>query len=210
MSGTPVVSVIMPLHNGEAFLAEALASVLGQVEADFEVILVDDGSSDGTRRIAEYHERKHPSVRLLSQGNAGVTVARNRGVAVARGEYLAFLDQDDRWRPEALATHLCAFGLEPALAYTVAHQRCFLEPGADCPDWFRLQPLGEPLPAFLPGGLMVRRSVFAELGGFDPRYPISSDADWFARARDAGLPMRLLPDVTLERRIHRANHGAML
>jgi len=140
MSGTPVVSVIMPLHNGEAFLAEALASVLGQVEADFEVILVDDGSSDGTRRIAEYHERKHPSVRLLSQGNAGVTVARNRGVAVARGEYLAFLDQDDRWRPEALATHLCAFGLEPALAYTVAHQRCFLEPGADCPDWFRLQP----------------------------------------------------------------------
>ena len=208
MSGTPVVSVIMPLHNGQAFLAEALASVLGQVEADFEVILVDDGSSDGTRRIAEYHERKHPSVRLLSQGNAGVTVARNRGVAVARGEYLAFLDQDDRWRPEALATHLCAFGLEPALAYTVAHQRCFLEPGGDCPDWFRLQPLGEPLPAFLPGGLMVRRSVFAELGGFDPRYPISSDADWFARARDAGLPMRLLPDVTLERRIHRANQSS--
>ena len=51
-------------------------------------------------------------------------------------------------------------------------------------------------------------SVFAELGGFDPRYPISSDADWFARARDAGLPMRLLPDVTLERRIHRANQSS--
>lgn len=208
MSGTPVVSVIMPLHNGEAFLAEALASVLGQVEADCEVILVDDGSSDGTRRIAEYHERKHPSVRLLSQGNAGVTVARNRGVAVARGEYLAFLDQDDRWLPDALVTHLRAFRLEPGLAYTVAHQRCFLEPGATCPDWFRLQPLGEPLPAFLPGGLMVRRSVFDQLGGFDPRYPISSDADWFARARDAGLPMRLLHDVTLERRIHRANQSS--
>lgn len=204
----PTVSVIMAVYNGEAFLAEALASVLGQAEVDYEVLVVDDGSSDGTRHIAERFSQKHRSFRVLHQANAGVTIARNHGVAEARGEFLAFLDQDDRWCPGALATHLRAFRAEPALACTVSHQRCFLEPGASCPDWFRLQPLGKPLPAYLPGGMVVRRSAFDELGGFDPQYPVSSDADWFARARDAGLVMRLLPEVTLERRIHRANQSS--
>ena len=136
-----------------------------------------------------------------------MTVARNAGIAAARGEFLMFIDQDDRYTEVALQAHLAAFARDPTLGYTVAHQTCFLHELSEPPAWFGLQQLDTPVPGYLPGTLCVRRELFALLGVFDERYPVSSDADWFARARDAAVPMRLLDEVTLQRRIHSVNQS---
>lgn len=203
MTGEPAISVVLPVHNGAAWLAEALGSIRAQTLAPAEVIAIDDGSTDDSAAVLA----GFPGVRVLSQPNAGVTVARNRGIAAASGALIAFLDQDDRWRPDALRVAAEAHAADPALAYTLAHQVCFLAEGEAVPPWFGRQSLDRPHVGYLPGTLVARRAAFETLGPFDPAYPISSDADWFARAKDAGLPMAVLADVVLERRIHAANQS---
>lgn len=202
-----LASVILPVYNGERHLAEALDSVLSQAGCQLELIAVDDGSTDGSPAILAAYAGRDNRVAIITQDNAGVTAARNTGITRSRGQYIAFLDQDDRWVPGALSLHLRALAADPALGYTLAHQTCFLEPGAEEPEWFRLQPLDKPVAGYLPGAFCARRSAFDKIGLFDERFAISSDADWFARARDAGMGMKLLPDVTLERRIHHANQS---
>src|SRR5215218_493209 len=99
----PAVSVVMPLYNVEAYLADCLDSMLGQDFADFEVLLVDDGSPDGSRAIAQRYVRRDPRVRLLTRPNGGLGAARNTGVRAARGEFLTFVDSDDLLPADALA-----------------------------------------------------------------------------------------------------------
>ena len=97
--GKPLVSIIMPCYNGEAFLAEAVGSVLAQTFRDFELIVVDDGSTDGS---ADILARYVDPVRVIRQTNRGVSAARNVGIAAARGDFIAFLDADDTWESEFL------------------------------------------------------------------------------------------------------------
>ena len=96
----PRVSVVMPVYNGEQFLAEAIQSVLAQTYNHYELIIVDDGSTDGSSTLAKRFEGG--VVRYLSQSNGGVSKAMNSGISAARGEYVAFLNQDDIWLPEKL------------------------------------------------------------------------------------------------------------
>lgn len=100
----PRVSVIMPVYNVEAFVAEAIDSVLAQTFKDFELVIVDDGGSDRSLEICcEYEDRR---IRIVRQANRGLAGARNTGIAAARGEFVALLDSDDRWLPEKLALHV--------------------------------------------------------------------------------------------------------
>lgn len=207
MSDPALISVILPVYNGERYLAEAIDSVLAQSGWKLELITIDDGSTDKSADILAAYAARDPRVKVLTQANAGVTVARNIGITRSEGAYISFLDQDDRWAPDALSMHVQALNADPELGYTLAHQVCFLEPGADEPDWFKLQHLDEPMAGYLPGALCARRSVFDKVGLFDERFAISSDADWFAKARDAEIAMKLLSAVTLQRRIHDVNQS---
>jgi len=95
----PLVSVIVPVYDGEAFIGDTLESALGQTYRNIEVIVVDDGSRDGTRAIVETWVERDSRVRILTQANRGVAAARNRAISAARGEFIAPLDADDLWDP---------------------------------------------------------------------------------------------------------------
>src|SRR5574340_444159 len=113
MSAQIPVSVIIPTYNRAALVPEAVASVLGQTWREFEVLVVDDGSTDGTLAALAPYAGQIRFLRRESRG--GVSAARNTGIAAARGEWLAFLDSDDLWRPEKLARQMAYLLARPGL-----------------------------------------------------------------------------------------------
>lgn len=189
------VSVIVPVYNGEPFLADALRSVLGQTRAADEVIVVDDGSTDGSGELA----LGFPGVRVLKRPNGGQPSALNAGVAASKGAYLAFLDADDRWLPDKLELQLGAFAAEPELELVFGYSRQFVE-HEPCSRQH-----GQVLPARLPSALLLRRAAWHKVGPFSDAWTLGSVIEWSARARDLGLPTKILERVVYERRIHGRN-----
>ena len=197
----PLVSVIIPVYNGGRYLRAALESVFAQTYRPFEVIVVDDGSKDESGAIAQ----SFPEVRYIRQENQGVAAARNNGIEVARGEFFAFLDQDDLWTPEKLKFQVGHLLNNPDLGYTLSQQQFFLEPGTTLPPWFRKELLSTVHTGWVLGTLVVRRTVFEQVGGFATGYSAANDSDWFFRAKAAGIPMAVVPELLLLKRVHEAN-----
>lgn len=197
------ISVIIPLYNGARFIGRAVDSVRNQTIAPFEIIIVDDGSTDGgAARISP-----HSIIRIIRQDNAGVAAARNRGVAESTGDMLAFLDQDDVWTPDKLekqATHMME---KPGLGFTLAHQLIRLAPGIDRPRWLKEDQVDRPCVGYLPGTLLVQRETLRQVGPFNETYQSGSDSEWFFRAKRMNIPMTILPDVLLHRTIHTDNQS---
>ncbi len=196
MSG-PSVSVIVPVYNSERFLAEALNSIVGQTVPPAEIVVVDDGSTDQSAAIAA----RYPSVRLVRQANAGVSAARNAGLAAATGERLAFLDADDLFLPGKLAAQARALDAHAEWDGIFGHVRHFLA-SPELADRFVCPP---PQPGYFFGTLLARRELFARVGGLDPSLAMAELAEWVARAMDSGAQFGVLPEIVLERRIHGAN-----
>jgi glycosyltransferase involved in cell wall biosynthesis len=200
MRSAPRVSVVVPVYNGERFLGEALDSALAQDYQPLEVIVVDDGSTDGSVAVAESRE-----LDVLKQTNQGVAAARNAGLHASAGELIAFLDQDDLWLPGKLETQV-SFLLEHAeIGLVYSHAELLVEPGARLPGWLRSY-ADRPMPGYLPSTLLCRRVVFEAAGPFDSNYTVGSDSDWLLRVKDAGVGHLMLPDVLIRYRIHGANN----
>jgi len=199
----PLVSVVLPVYNGAAFLGEALASVRAQDHPAVEIIVIDDGSTDGSAALA----RSFPGVRCETQPNQGNAAARNRGIALARGDFVALLDQDDRWRPAKLRRQVEALLAHPEAGYSLCHGVLALEPGMALPAAYNAAAYAQPFPAYVPSALMLRPAAFARVGAFDTSYRAGNDSDWFFRALDAGVPLAMVPEVLLEKRVHAANQG---
>ena len=204
MTEQPLVSVIIPVYNGARFLHAALESVFAQTYRPFEVIVVDDGSVDDSGIIAQ----SFPEVRYIHQANQGVAAARNNGIEAARGEFYAFLDQDDLWKPEKLERQIDYLQSHPEIGYTLTQQQFFLEPGAALPPWFRKDLLAAVHTGWVLGTLVVRRTIFERVGNFATGYSAANDSDWFFRAKAAEIPMAVVPELLLRKRIHEANDSA--
>jgi glycosyltransferase involved in cell wall biosynthesis len=196
----PLISVVIPAYNGERFLGQAIETALEQEYDPLEVIVVDDGSEDGTAEVAQSHP-----VRYLWQPNAGVAAARNTGIAAAQGELIAPLDQDDLWDPSKLSRQAQVLEERPELGYVDCRMRWFLEPGTPMPAWAEPEVFEQGGAAFVTSSMLARRSAFETVGLFDTSYVIGSDTDWFMRARDAGLPSFVIDEVLVRHRLHGAN-----
>jgi glycosyltransferase involved in cell wall biosynthesis len=196
---------VIPVWNGERYLGEALESVLGQSYGPVEVIVADDGSTDGTRDVVS---RYRPRVRYLHQANAGHAAARNLGLAAARGAFVAFLDADDLWHAEKLERQMGRFAQRPELGISVTHVRNFWSPDAAPPAGGSVDPrLTEGVPGYRSVTLLARRRVFESVGPFDPGLRHGNDTAWFLRAAELGTAMELLPDVLVFRRLHAGNRS---
>lgn len=196
-----LVSVVIPVYNGERYLAEAIESVFAQDYRPIEVIVVDDGSIDNTAEIA----RSYREVRYIYQINQGHGKAKNVGIAAARGEFIAFLDADDLWLPNKLSHQVGYLLNHSHIEYALCKMRMFLEPGTNSSAGLNKDHLSEETPAYIPSALLVRKSLIEKIGVFDSTYRHSNDSDWFFRANDAGIPMTVLPEVLMSRRIHSCN-----
>lgn len=156
---SPSVSIVMPVYNAGGYLRETVASVQAQTFRDFELILVDDGSTDGSAAACDAFAAEDSRVRVLHQANGGICRARNAGLAAARGTWLAFSDHDDRWEPDYLETALAAAARSGAKIVKVNHQ-----------EWIR--------PA---DGRLVRRDAGVPLAdcAWDVRELFSTRAGYF-------------------------------
>ncbi len=211
----PLVSVVIPTYNYGRYLPEAIDSVLGQTLADREIIVIDDGSTDDTGEIVRgYGDR----VIYLTQENTGLATTRNRGCAVARGEYLAFLDADDVWLLDKLEVQVRALERNP-------------DAGMVCGSMNRIDVDGRPLPGpkpsippgettlemlergtALPSTWIVRRSCFEGIGGFDESLTAMEDYEFALRV---AMHSRVicLPEILVNYRVHSdslSNHTEMM
>ncbi|MCP4686883.1 MAG: glycosyltransferase [Desulfobacterales bacterium] len=201
MASFPLVSVVMIVKNGEKHLARAMESVTAQDYRPLEILVVDGQSADRTVEIA----RSFPRVRVLHQKGVGVSDAYNLGIEHARGEFIAFLSHDDLWTPDKLSVQVNAMISRPETRYSVAKARFILEPGCSRPPGFRPELIGAERMAWIMETLVARREAFDAVGAFDNAYKTAEDVDWFARARDAGVPFVAVDQVLLEKRIHDRN-----
>ena len=204
MSTYPSISVVIPVYNGERHLGEAIASVLAQAVPVHEILVIDDGSTDGSAAVAEH---VGAPVRCHRQVNAGAAAARNSGVALAAGEFLAFLDADDLWLEDKLPRQLAAFAEDPELDMVFGHVLQFYSPELTEDERHRLRIPLAVMPAYHPGAMLIRRDAFLRVGFCKPELRIGDFVDWHARAVELPLKSRLLPDIVMKRRLHRANLG---
>ena len=200
-----LVSVVVPFQNSERYLREAIESVLAQTYRPLELLLVDDGCSDGSTGIARGLASKHPHLRLLRlPENRGPAAARNRGLADASGGLITFLDADDSMLRERLARQVCYLNEHPGVDVVLCAEELTMEPDA-LPESIPRRPVRGSGLRFHTMSMMVRRRAFDRVGGFDPSYRLAEDLDWLFRASAAGLVVGKLDQVLTRHRLHHGN-----
>ncbi len=182
------VSIVIPAYNAEQYLGETIESVLAQTFDDFELLIIDDGSTDNTAEIVSNYSLKDNRVKLISQENQGVSIARNTGIKIAKGEYIAFLDSDDKWLPNKLAAHIEHFEKTPDLGISFARVE-FITFDGKSTNYFSRSRLSKIAPKHLyyeniiitPSNVVIRRNIFDNIAGFDSNLSGTEDAELFFR-----------------------------
>ena len=198
-----LISCIVPVFNGERYLGEALDSILAQTYRPFEIIIVDDGSTDETARVAARYGTR---ISYLRQPNQGSATAKNLGLSATRGEFIAFLDADDLWHREKLARQMARILEKPGIDLCFSRFQHFWMPElAEEAKHYEGHPLSKPLSAYLVSSLLVHRSVFKRFGQFDNGLRGNENMIWYLRAAERGAFIEVVPGVLTYRRLHGKN-----
>jgi glycosyltransferase involved in cell wall biosynthesis len=205
----PRFSIVLPAYNAEPFIQQTIGSILSQTYQDFEIIVVDDGSSDATGAVAAAMD---PRVRVLKQRNSGIALARNAGIGAARADWIAFMDHDDLWHPQKLAVQ--AETLERDTTCAIVYGE-FKRWDPSTPPQFNSETLeASRVDAALSGSILhrlvqtnwvllstavIRKQVFEKVGLFDPKMPPADDWDLVMRAAEHFRFVKLAQQVALYR-----------
>lgn len=218
MTEAPTVSIVIPAYNAAWCIERAVDSVLAQTFRDFELIVVDDGSTDDTAEVLAVYRG---ALRVVTQPNGGMSSARNAGIRAATGRYIAFLDADDRWLPDKLALQVEVLEARPDLAFCAAIATLENPAGEKIGEWRGLGSATTGVSevfanhAAVAGGasaVLARRHLVQELGGFDTDLAGAEDTDlWIRLAARGGFVCLDTPLVVVVRRPDSVsrNFGAM-
>ena len=207
---SPLVSIIIACYNQADFLDQAIESALAQNYFEREIVVVDDGSTDKTLEIAH----RYPDVRYIYQENAGPCAARNAGVKTSRGEYLIFLDADDRLLPDALNVGVSTLQQHPECAFAsgfcrliVADGSVLSQPEQPCVEGDAYLELLRHNYIWCPGSVIYRRSAFQAVGGFDETLGRSEDYELFLRITRE-YPVFCHKQFVVDYRLHNSTRSA--
>ena len=183
----PAVSVVIPTYNRASYIGEALESVLSQTFKDWELIVVDDGSTDNTQGVIKSFLNKDNRIRCIRQENRGAVAARNKALEVASGKYVAFLDDDDRWLPDKLEMQVKVMESDPEIGFCYMRFQIYkkvenrLEKGKLFPEFLATKFEELPDVFIAPCSAMFRKSCLDCAGLFDTRYKQCDDFDFWLR-----------------------------
>ena len=198
------VSAIIAAYNAEAYIAEAVASVLGQTIPPDEVIVVDDGSTDDTRNVlGQFGDR----ITVLNQTNSGQAVAVNKALATTQGELIGFCDADDLWTPRKLELQLALLDHHSDVEAVFGKVEQFVSPDVPAEQRERLKPAVAIMPGELKQCMLIRRDALANAGPFDESLPATFFIAWLGRAKQNGLKSAHVDDIVVRRRLHLGNGG---
>ena len=202
MPASPLITIILPVYNGEAFLAEAIESVLQQPYRPVEIVVVNDGSTDGTAAIVQHYvDNERAPIVHHRQPNQGLPASLNRGLALAAGEWITFIDADDCWAGDKLAVQTAHLLADPTLAAVWGTTQMFA--GGDDSQGIML---GAPWHGTNLGSGLFRRSVFDRIGAFDVTLDHGEDLDWYLRLKShAELRQIKVAEIALFYRYHGNN-----
>lgn len=201
MTKPKLVSVIIPVYNGELYLAEALDSVFAQGYRPIEVIVVDDGSTDNTAAVAKRYNQVH----YLHQANQGPAVARNTGLSHCKGDLISFLDADDLWVPGKLSMQVTYLEVNPEAGCVIGKMKNFLQEGIPRPPWVNDSMLIENADAYSLGTMLAHRWVFDTVGQFNTSNKRGDNIDWLIRLNELKIVCPKMLEILLLRRIHAHN-----
>lgn len=194
-------SAIVTTYECRRFVTETLESVRAQTRPPTELIVVDDSSTDGT---AELVAEISPGALLTTTARLGPSGARNAGLALATGDVIAFLDGDDRWRPDKLEKQVARLEDRPDLDICGGLVEQFWDD--EVPPEERLRRTrGDVVAGWVWSAAVIRRTAFDRVGGIDTTRAHADKTEWLLRAREAGLEFEMLDEVVLDRRLHRSN-----
>ena len=188
MTSTPFISVVIPAYNAAVFLPEVIQSVMEQSYSEWELLVIDDGSTDNTATLVSDYSQSDSRVRLISKENGGVSVARNLGTEIAKGELIAFLDSDDLWLKDKLSVHVDYMKSHPQVGVSFSRVELIESDGSttnkltdNIVDTLKPQDLFYSNPTVTTSNLVIRKSVFQELDGFDTSMQYNEDIDLLFR-----------------------------
>jgi glycosyltransferase involved in cell wall biosynthesis len=206
----PLVSVIIPAYNAAAYVREAVDSALAQTYKNIEIIVVDDGSTDATRKILEPYAAKK-SITYIHQENRGLSGARNTGIKKSRGEFIALLDSDDIFLPKKIERQVADFAAHPDCGVSYCNIAHFYDGAPE--KTFMLNYTyysgDELFPNLLkknfinPLTVVLRRSAIDQVGLFDESYGKSEDWEYWVRLAYAGIRFHYLPEVLAKYRMRK-------
>jgi glycosyltransferase involved in cell wall biosynthesis len=198
------VSVVVAAYNAEAYIAEAVGSVLGQTVPPHEVIVIDDGSTDATRNVlGQFGDR----ITVLTKENSGQAVAVNKALATAQGELIGFCDADDLWMPRKLELQLALLDRQGDVEAVFGKVEQFVSPDVPAAQRERLKPAVAVMPGELKQCMLIRRAALDRAGPFDESLPATFFIAWLGRAKQNGLKSAHVDDIVVRRRLHLGNGG---
>ncbi|WP_413172285.1 glycosyltransferase family 2 protein [Anabaena azotica] len=190
----PMVTAIIPAYNAAQFLSATITSVQQQTFSDWELLIINDGSTDDTVEVIRQYQETDHRIHLIHQLNQGVSSARNLGVEKSKGQIIAFLDADDQWLPDKLQQHLKHFQSNSRLGVSFAQVEILNQAGeptgqVSSSRLTNLKPehLLSENPTTTTSNWVVRREVFAQVGGFSPDMSYSEDLEWLLRVLCTGV-----------------------